>query len=374
MMIQEKDSERVRQKFAFYEDFWKGDGAFPILFTKPHLAKDRNYISYDLVEQHQDVNKLVADALLAIAPHLDLIDDGIPTIRADLGTTLLPSGLGLEIAVQPNQHPWLKQHLTLEQFQRLPSPLTIEDIQQGEIPLARQFYQQVRRQQQQGRISADIFPYVPDTQGIFDLSHLLLGNDLFLLLQDDPEMVHRLQRTSLELFLAGTRMFKQLLGEASASMVHGHGMNAGVWFPHTGARISEDSCILISGRMIQKFCAPYIKQAITPFGRGFMHYCGKHEGFLKILCEMEEISTLNLGNPEMYDLEELFALLGKTGTVYFGHLDRQDGEAPQTYLERLAGLCGQSRTRLILVADYQPRDSDEKISLVNQWHRLTRNL
>ena len=70
--------------------------------------------------------------------------------------------------------------------------------------------------------------------------------------------------------------------------------------------------------MIREFCIPYIRRTVEPFKRGFMHYCGKHEGFLQMLCEMEEISTLNLGNPEMYDPDLLFSLLGRTGTVYFG--------------------------------------------------------
>lgn len=335
-------------------------------FCPATSAKDRNFITYDLVEQHHDVEKLLEDAMLAVKPHLDMIDDGIPTIRADLGTTLLPSGLGLEIAVQPDQHPWLTRHLTLEEIRSLPVSLTADTIQQGEIPLAVQFYRCVLQHQRQGDLSTDVVPYVPDTQGVFDLSHLLL--------QDDPEMIHHLQRTSLDLFLTATRFFKQLLGETNTSMVHGHGMQAGVWFLDTGARISEDSCTLISGRMIKELCLPYIKQAIAPFGRGFMHYCGKHMGFLKIVCEMEEISTLNLGNPEMYDPEELFALLGKTQTVYFGHFDRLKGEDAETYLDRLAGYCGKYGVRLILIADYTPDNQDEKRHLVNRWHHLSQHL
>jgi len=29
------------KKFAFFESFWKGEGPFPLLFAKPHLAKRR---------------------------------------------------------------------------------------------------------------------------------------------------------------------------------------------------------------------------------------------------------------------------------------------------------------------------------------------
>ena len=90
-----------------------------------------------------------------------------------------------------------------------------------------------------------------------------------------------------------------------------------------------------------------------------------------MVCEMPEISTLNLGNPEMYDLEELFALLGKTQTVYFGHFETLDGEDGETYLERLADYCGRHQAKLILISGYQPKDGDEKQRLVTHWHTLT---
>jgi hypothetical protein len=154
-------------------------------------------------------------------------------------------------------------------------------------------------------------------------------------------------------------------------MVHGHGMPIGVWFPDTGARISEDSATLISDEMIRRFCLPFIRRAAAPFGRLFMHYCGHHPGFLKMVCEMPEISALNLGNPEMYDLEELFSLCAKTGTVYFGHLPLLEGEDGQSYLERLAYLCRRHKTRLILVSNYHPGSQEEKAELAKRWHGLT---
>ena len=367
-------SEAIRRKFRFYEEFWMGEGPFPILFTEPHLAKGKPYIRHDLVEQHRDPEKHLEERLLEIESHLELIDDGIPTLRSDLGTTLLPSGLGLQIEVQPELHPWLAEHLTPEQYCEINSPVAPQDLQRNEVLFSQEFYNLFARRKSQGLIPAEISPYVPDTQGIFDLSHLIIGTDLLYLLSDRGDQVLTIQERSLELFLAATRMFKDLLGERSGSMVHGHGMPIGVWFPDTGARISEDSATLVSDGMIREFCLPFIERAAKPFGRLFMHYCGHHPGFLKMLCQMQEISTLNLGNPEMYDLEELFSLCGRSGTVYFGHLPLLNGEDGPSYLDRLAELCTRHRTRLLLVSSYHPRGSGEKAALVKRWHSLTRRI
>lgn len=363
--------DAIRRKFRFYEEFWKGEGPFPILFTEPHLAKGKPYIRHDLVEQHRDPEKQLEERLLEVEPHLELIDDGIPTVRSDLGTTLLPSGLGLQIEVRPELHPWLAEHLTPAQYVELRSPISPQDLLQDEVLFSKRFYELLVQRKKQGLFPAEIFPYVPDTQGIFDLSHLIIGTDLLYLLSDQGDQVLAIQERSFEIFMAATRMFKDLLGEQLGSMVHGHGMTIGVWFPDTGARISEDSATLISDGMIREFCLPFIERAAKPFGRLFMHYCGHHPGFLQMLCQMEEISTLNLGNPEMYDPEELFSLCGCSGTVYFGHLPLLEGEDGESYLDRLADLCRRHQTRLILVSEVHPQGSEEKSAMVKRWHSLT---
>ncbi|MEA2062378.1 MAG: hypothetical protein U9P14_01650 [Gemmatimonadota bacterium] len=364
--------EILKPKFLLFENFWKGEGPFPILFAKPHFAKSKYYLKNDLVEQHQSVEKLLEDSLLQAGPQLDLIDDGIPVIRADLGTTLLPSGLGLEIIVQPDLPPWIKEHFSRKAVLDLPSPIKEKDIRRNEIMLAGQFYSLFFKKAAVREIHPDIFPYLPDTQGIFDLSHLIRGQDILMDLLDDPDFTMSLQTRSLELYLSATAMFKRQLGESRTSMIHGHGMPAGVWFPDTGTRISEDSCTLLSPDMLEKFCLPFIEKAVQPYGRGFIHFCGKHERFLEMVCEMELISTLNLGNPEKHDLESLFALLGKTGTVYFGPIHANKEESPDSYLERVADLCGRNRVKAILVSDIHPRERDEKIKMVDKWHRLTK--
>ncbi|MBN2551894.1 MAG: hypothetical protein JXB06_03955 [Spirochaetales bacterium] len=364
-------ADPIRGKFRFFEEFWSGEGSCAILFTEPHLARGRPYLRHDLVEQHRDVGKHLEERLLEVEPHLELVDDGIPTIRSDLGTTLLPSGLGLRIEVQPELHPWLSEHLSPERYLGLQTPLDPEDLLKNEMLFSWSFYQLFSRRKEQGLVPAEVYPYVPDTQGIFDLSHLIVGTDLLYLLSDHAAQVLKIQERSLEIFLTVTGLFKGLLGESSGSMVHGHGMPIGAWFPDTGARISEDSATLISDEMIGTFCLPFIRRAAGPFGRLFMHYCGHHPGFLEMLCRMQEISTLNLGNPEMYDPEQLFSLCGRSGTVYFGHLPLLDGEDGESYLERLADLCRRHRTRLILVSAYHPRGSAEKAALVRRWHRLT---
>jgi hypothetical protein len=376
----------LRSKAAFFEAFWNGEGSCPILFAKPHLALGRNYLVHDLVQQHADVEKLLAEALAQVRAATDRSDDGIPVARADLGTTLFPSGLGLRMSLSKNAHPWLAEHLDLARYVGLDAPLD-GLAGRGEFPLAAAFYRRLREERQAGRLPAPVMPYVPDNQGVFDLTHLVVGSDVFYAVADDPSTLLAAQERSLELFLAGSRWFKDLIGEEAGSMVHGHGMPSGVWFPDTGIRVSEDSCTLISVADIRRYCLPFIERAIRPFGRGFLHFCGRHEDFLRMAVEHPLVSTVNLGNPELYDLEEVFSWCGRTGTVFFGHVARAGGEDDEAWLERLAGMCGRTGCRLILVAAdatdaATDRAADAGVGtpaavpscerFVQRWHELTR--
>ena len=360
----ESTSELARKK-RFFEAFFAGEGPFPLIFARPHLAGEGNYRKHNLIEQHADVEKLFEDNQLGVARTRSRTDDGIPTIRADLGVTLIPSAFGLPLFIGENSHPSLREHLDRDRLRTVMESWSADRVVAGEIPLAFRFYELLRES------GEDAVPYVPDTQGVFDLAHLLLGNDVFLLPFDDPEFTERVLDFCLDVFVHVTRRFKRLLGEADSSMVHGHGMTRGVWFPHCGARISEDSTTLLSMEMVESLCVPRIRTAIEPFGRGFMHYCGHRPDIFELYCRMPEIAVINLGNPELYDLDDVFGICGRTGTVLFQHFVMAHGESHNDYLERLGSLARRHGARLILIAPDCPDDPDEQRRIVGRWHQLT---
>lgn len=208
-------------------------------------------------------------------------------------------------------------------------------------------------------------------EGADDLAHLLLGSEIFALMMDDEDSTERVLDFCTEVFIEATRMFKELIGESGTSMFHGHGMTRGVWFPHCGARISEDSATLLSAEMVERLCVPRIARALSVFGKGFLHYCGHRPDILEMFCRMPEVAVLNLGNPELYDLEALFRICGTYDTVLFQHFERNHGETFDVYLERIAGLATRHGTRCILIAPDCPENTSEQKRVVERWHELT---
>jgi hypothetical protein len=124
--------------------------------------------------------------------------------------------------------------------------------------------------------------YHPDTQGVFDIAHLLYGDNIFLDMMDSEEeaWISELLEICLDLMVQATRCIKRLLGEPDDAMVHGHATPQGVYFSNAGIRISEDTATLISPRSIERFVLPMIEKAALLFGGAFAHYCycGGHGG------------------------------------------------------------------------------------------------
>ena len=342
-------------KAAFFDDFWQGRGPYPILFAKPHIGKGKPWLLHSIAAQHADPQACLEETLAVAEYTMMDIDDGIPVARADLGVTLFPGFAGLAFSVAEDTHPWPAEHWSLASYAAMPDIAASVRLPggqagpggSGELPFALEVYRLLLERNAAGLLP---LPYVPDNQGIFDISHIIVGTDLFYGLMDDPAAVHAAQENSLSLYLAGTRLFKSVLGEERNSMLHGHGMPSGVWFPDVGARVSEDSCTLVSDETIREFCIPYLERAAATFGGLFMHYCGSHEGFLQACIGQPWARVLNLGNPESYDLDDLLKRCGKGRTVYFGALQPDQDEDDDSYLERMAEIAGRNAAGLILVA------------------------
>lgn len=90
----------------------------------------------------------------------------------------------------------------------------------GELGTAVGFYRLLMERVEKGIAP---LPYAPDNQGVFDISRIVVGTDLFYGPADDPGAVHAAQKNSLSLYVEGTRFFKSLIREENGSMLHGHG-------------------------------------------------------------------------------------------------------------------------------------------------------
>lgn len=308
---------------------WKGKkpDKWPIVMAAELTAEQEEMIpDPDLAEAFNDPGLMLCQQIRMAAKIANSNSDAVPAIRANMGTGTLLSCFGLEQEARPGQMPWLKTHLSREQV----AELSVDDIRiQGTFARALDFiafYQEIM-----GDL-VDI--YCVDTQGPFDLVHLLLGDEVFYLMFEDPELLHHALELCCELYIRATKATKEAIGEPQDSMVHGQ-----LYVPNAGVRVCEDTTTLIGGEGIKDFALPYTKRVAREFGAAWIHYCGRCDILRDILCQQDEVRGLNYGvvpsKERDFDFDEEMRIIGNHDKVYHGAIPRLPEENGEEYLRRL---------------------------------------
>jgi len=363
----------IAEKTERHKAFWKGEGPSLILVPPGRDMREVWQVQiYDMRDYRQrfyNPEKMWEAEMERARPVLDWPTDGITTVRPNLGVIFVPSMAGQSYEIRDGLMPWCAEPLSPEAI-RASRQVNVAETEL--MRLAGEFYR-IHSARSDGEVAA----YQADTQGIFDIAHLLYGDAIFYDIMDENKVawLEELLEICLDLMLRAVRYVKKLIGEESDWMIHGHGTEQGVYFPDVGLRISEDSPAMISPALIDRFVMPPIERCAEQFGGVFMHYCGKHEYFFERLCQSEAVRAIDLGNPEMYDLCRVLELCAETGTVLYSRVAAEDNEKSkanwQAYARRLAGLVKDTGARCILRPLVFPQGRDECAAMLDLWHELT---
>ena len=347
-------------KIEAHRRFWEGSGPSLIFIPRGETAL---YDMSDYPTRFESPERMLAFEAERARALLDWPTDGIPTVRPSLGTIFIPAIAGQEYQVVADQMPWPGKRLSLEQI-RCISIETVRDT--GMYRRAQEFYRLAHDER-------DFASYHADTQGVFDIAHILYGEEIFIemAMEENHGWIREILDTCLGLFTAVTDELKTNIDEGPTEMIHGHGTPQGLYFPNAGARVSEDSATLLSPVMIKEFLGPVIRKCMEPYGGAFLHYCGRHEFLFEWLCRMDLVRAIDLGNPEMYDLDLLAGVAAETDTVLYTRVAPLEGETWETYLRRIAGVICSHGTRCVLRPLVFPSDRHECRAMLDLWHELT---
>jgi hypothetical protein len=298
-------------------------------------------------------------------PLVDWPTDGIPTVRPNLGVIFAPSIAGLKFHLPENAMPWPGKPLSR---QTIRASRSVNVSQNETMRLAEEFYAIHAASDR-----SDIAAYHPDTQGVFDIAHLLWGEEIFCDLADMEQScwIEELLDLSLDLYLKVTNHVKSVLHESTTSMIHGHGSSQGLFFPNAGVRMAEDTATLLSPSMIDRRIMPAIEKAAARFGGAFLHFCGKHNALFERLCACKWVRAIDLGNPESYEPRWLLERCAQTGKVLYSRMAAQPGEDWLSYVQRLAALVRETGGRVVLRPMVFPKNREDCAAMRNLWHELT---
>jgi hypothetical protein len=139
----------------------------------------------------------------------------------------------------------------------------------------------------------------PDLQGPFDIAHLLMGNDVFFSVVDEPDLVHELLAVVTETYIAFRNLIDPLLTDrAGDGAVYLHGCLFGGM-----VLIKDDTAIInLSEQMHRSFSKAYNDRIFEAFGGGSLHYCGPTRMWAHGAIDNPDLRGVNHGNPELQDL------------------------------------------------------------------------
>ncbi len=306
----------------------------PLLLLQGKLTPEQEAIpEYDFQQIFNSREKMLCREVRGACVTGNARSDAVPSIRANLGTGILLSCLGLEQETFPDKMPWLKQHLSKEEISRL----TFDDLRpRGSFARGLEMMRFFRE------VLNDALPvYVMDTQGPFDLAHLIMGDDLFLELYDDPPFVHHLMTLCTELGRRTHRWMKEIAGEPPTALHHSNALYSDSF----GIRICEDTTALLDEKNLREFAIPYSRELAREFGGAWVHYCGYNEALTNAILEAPEFPVLNFGHIPGHEQDIHFhAVMEKfaaNGKVNFNSWPLLPGETGKNYLRRMHDYAAQ---------------------------------
>jgi len=322
-----------------------GGGAVP----EPHNAQ-----RFNMKEQYERPECMLYENLRGMVSAAKGRSDTLPTIRANLGTGFVASVFGVEQIVFEDKMPWPQGHPTKEQLQEM-QPSDLADVSdKGLMPRAVEIYGFYRE-----RLGTTDYCYIPDTQGVLDVAHLVRGDDVFLDLYDDPDFVHHLMELCLQAYISVTKLMKETIGERMDLGLHG-----GKAMANGGVRYCMDTSVLLSREQLEEFEAPYLRRALQTFGGGWVHFCGYAPHVTDVLVNIPEVRGINPNfmDSRPYDYEDDLEKIRGADKFFSGAPFKSEAESTRDYFRRVLAPLGERRGmhftprgRAVAPSDYAER-------------------
>lgn len=301
--------------------------AWPMLAGGPLTPAQEQLPNPNFKEAFDDADLMLSAQLRGACSAASGNGDSVPSMRVNFGTGIMLSCVGLEQEVFADKMPWLKEHLTKAQIAKLtPDDITIRGSFARGLDIMRRFKAVMGEQPA---------VYCMDTQGPFDLAHLMLGDAIFYQIHDDPPFVHHLMNLCLQMGIKTHTWMKEVSGEPLTQHYHGNSLYA----ENMGIRICEDTTAVVGPETISEFAMPYTRKLAQHFGGAWVHYCGRNDHLTQAILEIPEVRAINFGHIPGHEhdhpFEQDMARICAAHKVYFGGWPRRRGESGLAYLKRL---------------------------------------
>jgi len=288
---------------------WEPIDRLPVIVTLS-APRELRFAPYPHGEVFRSPQKMLFNELVyafntSIASR-DVLGDDLPcTIRANFGTVVIASMFGPRVEQVGDNPPWVRHDgdsdTSLEKVLDH-DPLDFSKGWCSRVVQMCQFYDNVLSDYPE--LKRLIKVVLPDLQGPFDNLELVVGSGVFAELYTDQDLIRRALEAMATAQIGFARHLEPYVSERSDAFSHQHAtMIKG------RILLRDDSVIMMSPQMYRSMVAPHDERVLRELGGGGVHICGKADGHLPAFLELPSIRCLDLGQPELNDVDRLYMQL-----------------------------------------------------------------
>lgn len=252
---------------------------------------------------YENPEKMLYNEILCSTMHssynsVRIKDDAPLMIRSNHGIGIIASMFGCKSSIFNHQMPWV-DHISLDEAKKVFSK-GIPDVKNALGKKVIETYQYYHE-----RLKA--FPKCykairitqPDMQGPYDILHLIIGTEAFLLPYDNAKLAKEMVEIIAKTYVAFRKEVDPLLTDGIHDAVFVHGFCCGgkvlIKADTATANLSPEMYKVYEG-----IPDSYIYAAFEGHGGGSLHYCGKSKPWHKEAVFDKNLRCVNYGNPEMH--------------------------------------------------------------------------
>ena len=225
-------------------------------------------------------------------------------VRANYGTGILSSLFGAEIFEMPREMNTLPTTKPFNDTERIRACVEagMPDLSTGfgaRVWAFADLWQQVCGQYP--KIAKYVTIYHPDLQGPLDICELMWGCEMFYAMYDEPELVHDMLSLITDTYTAFLDRWFAMFPCGDEMNIHWNTMR------HRGRIMLRcDSAMNLSPEFYEEFAMPYDARLLEHFGGGAMHFCGRGDHYIELLCSQPMLYSVNISQPHLNDMEVIW--------------------------------------------------------------------
>ena len=274
-------------------------------------ASDKDWPIFAYNDEFQDPAKMLLNQLRNVFFAVQVRDYRPLNIRCNYGTVILPSIMGGSYQLTETSMPWAHHLKSRDEIRRI-IDAGLPDVENG---LGKRCFDTASYYMETlscyPKLKKAVSIYHPDLQGPFDVAHLLWGQDIFLALYDDPELVHSLLSLITETYRQFMRRWKSFIPEGNDFTTHWQ------FYIKGGIMLRDDTAIMLSKKQYEEFVKPYDEALLEEFG-GCIHFCGRGDHLISSMSASNGLYGIHSSQPELNDISLLLSSTQNNKVVLLG--------------------------------------------------------